>query len=142
MRCVANFVRLIAVVSNLSLQQQEDTIKSDLAVDINRDVCLLKKISPSLQLPAKAVELVSLMRSECAQQELSRAKALIDKWNAAGDRKKLREADDRHAAISKMLSQGKLETLSATAFTKVVSTALFHYLAVTLAICLTDRLPN
>jgi hypothetical protein len=73
-----------------------------------------------MQLAAKALELVSLLRSECAQQELSRAKALIDKWNAAGDRKKLRDADARHAAISQMFSNGKLEIISAAAFAKTV----------------------
>ena len=73
-----------------------------------------------MELAAKAVELVSLLRSECAQQELKRAKAFVDKWNAAGDRKKLREADARHAAITQILSNGKLEMLSAAVFAKVV----------------------
>ena len=90
--------------------------------DIQRDVQLLKQISPSMELLVKAAELVSLLRSECAQQELSRAKALIDKWNAAGDRKKLKEADARHAAISQVLSNSNLGNVSAAAFAKAVRT--------------------
>jgi hypothetical protein len=102
-------------VSNLELQQ----VMSD--TDIHRDVRLLKQTSPSMQLAAKASELVAVLRPECAKQERTRAKALIDKWNAAGDRKKLREAVARHAAITQMLSDGKLQKLSSAAFTKVVN---------------------
>lgn len=109
-------------MSNLSLQQQH-ALRDEVAIDIHRDIRLLKQTSPSMQLVAKAAELVSLLRTECAQQELSRAKALIDKWNAAGDRKKLKEADARHAAISQMLSNGKLEMLSEAVFAKAVRTA-------------------
>ena len=43
------------------------------------------------------------MTREAALAELSRAKALIDKWNSLNDRPKLRDAVTRHSALKQAL---------------------------------------
>ena len=77
----------------------------DELAEIQKDVRQLKQTAPgsSLRLAGKAAELRSAMSKSAALAELSRAKALIDKWNSLNDRPKLRDAVTRHSALKQAL---------------------------------------